>query len=85
MQGARASFTRRLAQLEEQGEEPQPVVFPDKGPALERAGKSFVRGLAVRVCRRGLQVFVLATQDPRTAKQLLKRASPLLFTVRSRC
>ena len=49
--------------------------FPDVWPAVQRAQKSFLREQAVRLCRRGLQKLVLATQERRTAHRMLKSAS----------
>ena len=68
-------LTRVSTQMEERGEDPQPVEFPDVWPAVQRAQKSFVREQAVRLCRRGLQKLVLATQERRTAHRMLKSAS----------
>ena len=82
--GARRPLTRWLAQMEERGEEPLPVEFPDVWPAVQRAQKSFVREQAVRMCRRGLQILVMATQDRRTAHRLLKSASVGATPSRSR-
>lgn len=60
--------------MEERGEDPGPVAFPDVWPAVERAQKSVARDLAVQLCRRGLERLVVATQPPRTAAKLLKGA-----------
>jgi hypothetical protein len=66
-----------LFQMEERGEEPPPVAFPDVWPAVQRAQKSVTRDLAVQLCRRALERLVVATQPPRTAAKLLKGASSL--------
>ena len=67
-------------QVEERGEDPQPVEFPDVWPAVQRAQKSFVREQAVRLCRRGLQTLVVDTQERRTAHRMLKSASRACVT-----
>ena len=66
--------------VQERGEDPQPVEFPDVWPAVQRAQKSFVREQAVRLCRRGLQKLVVATQERRTAHRMLKSASHTCVT-----
>ena len=54
--------------------------FPELWPAVQRAQKSFIREQAVRLCRRGLQMLVLATQEQRTARRLLKSAPNALLS-----
>ncbi len=60
--------------MEERGEQPPPVPFPDVWPAINRARLSIARDLSVQICRRTLEHVVSVTQPARTAAKLLKGA-----------
>ena len=60
--------------MEERGEEPPPVPFPDVWPAIQRVRASVARDLSVQVARRALERAVIVTQPARTAAKLLKGA-----------
>ena len=64
----------RPAQLENRGEQPPPVPFPDLEPVRKRAQASMARDLSVQLCRRTLEHVLFVTQPPRTAAKLLKGA-----------
>ena len=61
-------------QMENRGEQPPPVPFPDLEPVRKRAQASMARDLSVQLCRRSLEHVLYATQPPRTAAKLLKGA-----------